>query len=88
MQPLFDPLRALRSLGLRVSLDADTHELRTEWTHNPSYYDRRKADMWLKRFDSLLKLQLDVPENTLPRTVQQLMASGKVKVVEGKFIRV
>ena len=54
----------------------------------PSYYDKRKADMWLKRFDSLLKLQLDVPEGTLPRTVQQLMASKKVKVVEGKFVKI
>ena len=34
---------------------------------------------------ALLKLQLDVPPGTRPRTVQQLVASGKLKLVDGRY---
>ncbi|WP_148208346.1 hypothetical protein [Solidesulfovibrio magneticus] len=34
---------------------------------------------------ALLKLQLDVPPGTRPRTVQQLVAAGRLKLVAGQY---
>ena len=35
---------------------------------------------------SLLRVQLDVPDGTKPRSVFQLLASGRMKIVEGKYV--
>jgi hypothetical protein len=47
--------------------------------------DARKAQAILIRYERLLLLQLDVPPGDRPRTVQQLVASGKIRVAGGKY---
>lgn len=38
------------------------------------------------RFERLILLQCDVPPGWRPRTVQQLVAMGKIEVVAGRYI--
>jgi len=35
---------------------------------------------------ALMRLQLDVPEGVRPRTVRQLLASGKIVLQNGRYV--
>ena len=47
--------------------------------------EARKAQTIRARYERLLLLQLDVAPGDRPRTVQQLVANGKIRVVGGKY---
>ena len=84
---LFDPLATLKSLGAVVSYDRASKRVYMTWERKPTMYDRRKAAVILKRFEQLLAIQMDVPDGTQPRTVQQLVAAKKIRVVNGRYMR-
>ena len=83
---MFDPLLALRSLGAHVRFEAG-HVALTFDEHVPRE-KRHKLYALATRFDALLRLQLDVDPGTKPRTVQQLLAAGRIRIVKGKYVRV
>lgn len=89
MAMLYDPLTALRALGATARLATDVHGQKTvslTWSLASSRVDQRRGAVILARFARLLVLQLDVPPGHKARTVQQLVASGRVRVIGGRFI--
>ena len=50
------------------------------------YDDKRKAEMIRRRFEKLILMQLDVEEGCMPRSVQQLVSSGRLLVVNGRYM--
>ena len=86
---LYDPLLALSALGATACLATDAQGQKAvtlTWSQASSRADQRLGAVILARFDRLLMLQLDVPPGHKARTVQQLVASGRVRVVGGRFI--
>lgn len=88
MAMLFDPLSYLRSLGAYVHADClhdGTRTIRLTWRLDVSRINQRKCEKIRARFERLLLMQLDVPAGHKPRTVQQLIAAGKILVVNGRY---
>jgi hypothetical protein len=80
---MFDPLSWLHSKGAVASLvDGEVALLFDQHTPQPT---RQRIKRVVAPYMGLLKLQLDVPPGTRPRTVQQLVASGRLRIVEGKY---
>ena len=89
MATLYDPLIALRALGATACLTTDVHGQKSvtlTWALASSRADQRRGAAILARFARLLVLQLDVPQGHAPRTVQQLVASGRLRVAGGRFV--
>jgi hypothetical protein len=77
MLSLFDPLAWLHSKGAEALLDPAGHvQLRFD------QHIRRVIERW---YLPVLRLQLAVSPGTWPRTVQQLRAIEKLKVVDGRY---
>jgi hypothetical protein len=83
MPTLFDPLAWLASKGATVTLVAG--EVRLLFESSTRQDLRRRIWRVITPYLGLLRLQLDVPPGTRPRTVQQLMAAGRIRVVEGRY---
>lgn len=86
MPTLFDPLAWLRSKDVTVALDkaGEIELLFNEYTNRET---RERIKRVIHRYyRPVLRLQLDVPDGTRPRTVQQLIASGRLRVVEGRYV--
>ena len=89
MAMLYDPLIALRGLGATARLATDEHGQKfvtLTWSRASRRADQRRGAAILARFARLLVLQLDVPAGARPRTVQQLVACGRIRVVGGRFL--
>ena len=89
MNKLFDPLAALTALGAYVHADTlpdGQRAIRLTWRHESRRSAQRKGEVLRARFERLLLLQLNVPPGHRPRTVQQLVASGRLRVVERRFV--
>ena len=89
MAMLYDPLTALRALGATARLITDAQGQKTvslTWSRASRRVDQRRGVAILARFARLLVLQLDVPPGHKARTVQQLVACGRVRVAGGRFI--
>lgn len=81
----FDPLAWLHSKGAEALIDAGEIQLR--FNQSIRRKDRERIRRVIeRRYLSLLRLQLDVSAGARPRTVQQLLASGRVRVVEGRYM--
>ena len=89
MQTLFDPLTKLAALGayarMTITPDGGRHITLT-YARTSTRKAQRDAQAIVLHFERLLVLQLDVPEGHRPRTVQQLVACGRVRVVGGRFV--
>lgn len=88
MCKLFDPLTKLVGLGAYAHVAAGPdgrRSIRLTFAGWMRADDARKAQAILIRYERLLLLQLDVPPGDRPRTVQQLVASGKIRVAGGKY---
>ena len=83
MPTMFDPLHWLASKGAVASLKDGEVALLFE-QHTPQQM-RQRIRRVVEPYMGLLKLQLDVEPGTRPRTVQQLVASGRLRIVEGKY---
>lgn len=91
MPTLFDPLSYLATLGAyaKVSIDADgERHIALDFKLGVSSRVHLQAKTIAKRYESLLLMQLDVPMGHNPRTIQQLVASGRVRVEGRKFKKV
>ena len=80
---LFDPLAELARLGCRVRLDAGRVVM--DYGTCSTATARRRAGNLVLAYEPLLRLQLDVPPGEQPRTVRQLLASGRIEVREGRY---
>jgi len=81
---MFAPLSWLASKGAVASLDKDGEVALLFDQYTPQQM-RLRIRRVVEPYMRLLKLQLDVPPGTQPRTVQQLVASGRLRIVEGKY---
>ena len=91
MPTLFDPLVYLTTLGAyaKVSIDPDGDRYITlEFKRCISSKVQLQAKAISKRYGRLLLMQLDVPMGHMPRTIQQLVAAGRVRVEGRKFKKV
>lgn len=91
MPSLFDPLAYLATLGAyaKVSLDADGDRYITlDFKRGIKSTVQLQAKAIAKRYERLLLMQLDAPMGTMPRTIQQLVAAGRVRVEGRKFKKV
>lgn len=86
MPTLFDPLAWLRSKGAVASLDAAGEVQLLFDQYTPRETRERIKRVIFRWYRPVLRLQLDVPPGTRPRTVQQLVASGRLRVVEGRYV--
>ena len=84
MPTMFDPLSWLATKGAVAILDksGEIQFLFDQYTPRPM---RDRIRRVVEPYRALLKIQLDVEPGTRPRTVQQLVASGKLKIVEGWY---
>lgn len=82
---LIDPLGVLRAKGAHVGLERGYVSLAFE--SRVTREERTKCYAFATRFDTLLRMQLDVEPGERPRTVQQLLAAGRIKVRDGKYVR-
>ena len=88
MPLLYDPLYDLTRCGAvpHIVTAADgTKSIRLTWRRDARYDAQRKGKAILARFERLILMQLDVGEGEKPRTIQQLVASRRVLVVNGRY---
>lgn len=88
MALLYDPLNELTRCGAVPHLitGADgTKSVRLTWRRDSRYAQQSKGKVILARFERLIIMQLDVGEGEKPRTVQQLVASRRVIVANGRY---
>ena len=88
MASLFDPLRKIHSLCGSIYLCPRGDNGPFRITYGEGITSVRRERIWriVRRYERLLLLQLDVPPGTKPRTVQQLLASGRLRVVDGRYV--
>ena len=84
MPTLFDPLHWLATKGAVATLD-DAGEVQLLFDQYMPRPMRERIRRVVTPYMALLRLQLDVEPGTRPRTVQQLVASGRLKVVAGRY---
>lgn len=85
----FDPLAKLASLGATVRPQPDAPEgerLRVLVMAGMGQHNGRLARSIAKKWERLILLQIAAGENGRPRTVQQLLATGRIKVVSGRYV--
>lgn len=90
IESLIDPLRLLARHKATPSVVTDglgVRHVHIAFDRTARYDDKRKAEQIRRRFELLLLMQLDVPPGELPRTVQQLVASGRLLVVNGRYVK-
>lgn len=77
-------LAYIRSQGGAVRLEEGRISVTFEWATR----ERREAcHKVARRYNALLRLQLDVGPGEMPRTAQQLVAAGKIRI-EGRRYKV
>lgn len=84
MAAMFDPLSWLATKGAVATLDKDgeVQLLFDQYMPRPM---RERIRRVVEPYRGLLRLQLDVQPGTRPRTVQQLVAAGRLKLVAGRY---
>ena len=89
MQGLFDPLVFFAAVGAYphlVTNDDGSKSVTLTFVRTATYHGHKQAQAIAKKFERLLILQLNVPEGTRPRSVQQLIGSGRIKVNDGRYV--
>jgi len=85
MPTLFDSLAWLHSKDAEALLDPAGH-IQFRFDQHVRREDRERIRRVIERwYLPVLRLQLDVKPGTRPRTVQQLMACGRLKIVDGRY---
>jgi hypothetical protein len=86
MARLFDPIFWLATHSTTAHLDADGR-VRLRFGKFVRQEERARITRVIERhYLVLLRLQLDVEPGERPRTVRQLIAAGRVRVAEGRFV--
>ena len=89
MEVLFDPLVFLAAVGAYPHLTTDddgTRGIILTYARTSTYHGHKQAQAIAKKFERLLILQLHGPEGTKPRSLQQLITSGRIKVSKGQYL--
>ena len=87
----FDPIAKLTSLGAEVRplLDApEGKRLRITVMRGMSPHNGLQARRIARAYERLILLQITTGEPGRPRTVQQLLANGRLRVVDGRYVLV
>ena len=90
MCKLFDPLAKLAGLGAYAHVAVGPDGRRTvrltfaKWVRADGM---RKAQAIRERYERLILMQMDVPPGDRPRTVQQLVAAGRVRLANGRYVQ-
>ncbi|WP_288229155.1 hypothetical protein [uncultured Desulfovibrio sp.] len=90
MCKLFDPLAKLAGLGAYAHVAVGPDGRRTvrltfaKWVRADGV---RKAQAIRERYERLILMQMDVPPGDRPRTVQQLVAAGRVRLANGRYVQ-
>ena len=84
MPTMFDPLSWLSTKGAFATLDkaGEVQLLFDQYMPRPM---RERIRRVVTPYMALLRLQLDVEPGTRPRTVQQLVAAGRLKIMDGRY---
>lgn len=85
----FDPLAKLASLGASVGPQPDAPEgerLRVMVMRGMSPHNGLQARRIAKVWERLILLQFEAGQNGRPRTVQQLLGAGIIRVVAGRYV--
>ena len=88
MAAMIDPLVKLTALGAYPHLKAGEDGskcITLTFARSSTRKAQQKAQMLLERYERLLLIQLDVKPGCIPRTVQQLVAAGRIRIECGKF---
>ena len=81
----FDPLAWLASKSTEAFLDP-AGQVRLRFGRFVRQEEKQRIRRVIERwYLPVLRLQLDVEPGTRPRSVYQLMASGKLKIVGGRY---
>lgn len=81
----FDPLAWLHSKNAEALVDP-AGQVQLRFGQSVRREDRERIRRVIERwYLPVLRLQLSVSPGTRPRTVQQLMACGKLKIVDGRY---
>ena len=83
----FDPLKYLNSLRLDVRLDKEGKIVLDGMKNVPGH---KRHQVWhvVKEYDKLLRMQLDAPNEGMRPSVRKLLAQGKLKTKDGKYVKV
>ena len=85
VRPPFDPLQFLYSLRLDVRIGKNGKIVLDGMQPLPK--ERRREALWVVRiYDKLLRMQLEAPHEGMRPSVRKLMAQGKIKVEEGRYV--
>ena len=90
MCKLFDPLAKLAGLGAYAHMAVGPDGRRTvrltfaKWVRADGV---RKAQAIRARYERLILMQMDVSPGDRPRTVQQLVAAGRVRLANGRYVQ-
>lgn len=91
MATMIDPLVKLAALGAYPHLEVATDgakRITLTFARSSNHKKQQQAQLLLERYERLLLMQLDVKPGCIPRTVQQLVAAGRIKIDGGKFKKV
>ena len=80
----FDPLAWLASKSTEAFLDP-AGQVHLRFGQFVRQEERLRIRRVIERYLPVLRLQLDVEPGTRPRSVYQLLANGKLKIVEGRY---
>ena len=80
----FDPLAWLASKSTEAFLDP-AGQVHLRFGQFVRQEERLRIRRVIQRYLPVLRLQLDVEPGTRPRSVYQLLATGKLKIVEGQY---
>ncbi len=81
----FDPLHWLATKDTEAFLDP-AGQVRLRFGRFVRQEEKQRIRRVIERwYLPVLRLQLDVEPGTRPRSVYQLLASGKLKIVEGRY---
>ena len=88
MPALIDPLVALAGLGAYAHLETGPDgepRISLTYSRTSTVKGHRRALTIVAHYERLLIMQLDVSPGAKPRTVQQLVAAGRIKIEGGRY---
>ena len=86
MHTPFDPLQLLTAeLGLDLHLDPkDNIVCKDIWRLPP--HQQKQAKAVLRIYNKLLRMQLDVPSESVRSSVRKLLAQGKIEIKSEQYV--
>jgi hypothetical protein len=83
---LFDPLRFLEQQLLLSVVHGRDDRIYLQGISKLPPQKKKQAKWVLDTYEGLLRLQLDAPKKELRLSVQKLIAQGKLRIVNGRYV--